>query len=350
MGFLSYYSLPKEPNFSIAPLDTSEAIERYFHGREAELQKIHSLQIGAGDYAMLLVGPDGSGKTSLLRKFLLQCQDYIYLAGDDIDDFDQVQTARVETMFKGEKGSAILSDLPPAPPVIRQLVLVLDGQDFLKNFTIDSLAKSCFDLRRKFTVPTILVYSCRDPLTELRDAFLDRRSKISRMFDELTELKPFGIEDSNAVNAILRKRLHLKKDTQLPFNSGALTLLDQFASGNIRELLRFTRTLMTNGFDDREPIPLTETFCTDFLVEQSINEIESDAERTIIKELEEKALTATDLARSKRFGSDRTVRRVLERLEERRFVVRETHKPGVKQPFLLTEKARLFLQRKRDSI
>ena len=190
------------------------------------------------------------------------------------------------------------------------------------------------------------IYSSRDPIGELMDAYEDPRSRISRTYDEKIVLQPFGIDNIEDIMDLLSKRFHLQMTSKLPFSKLSIQLLEQFASGNLRELLRSTRKLLEVGFEDREQIPFSDSYCTQYLVMAAVNQIENNTEYEILKKLNENPMSVGELAKLSQFGSERTVRRALDRLIERRFVKRDHTKPGVRQEYRLLDKAVILLKRR----
>lgn len=344
---LSYYGISKPPFLEITPLRSREDISCYFSGRTNELAAFRGLNTWGGKYAVLLTGSDGVGKTTLLRRILLDCPLSCYIKGDDVESLSDVGNATAEFQNADQSSTILVAELPQITKRTQgMLVVVLDGQDFLRRFDISAVATCCEYIRALVPQPATFIYSSRDPIDELKNAYHDARSRISRTFDEYIVLQPFGINSLMEINDLLIKRFHMDHGSQFPFSEKSMQILEQFASGNLRELLRNARKILQAGYQTKAKVPLEDSFCAGILVEAMGSQIENEVEFELLSHLMAGPMAVADLAKTKKFGSERTVRRALERLEERRFVVRDHSKPGIRQEFSLLDKAELLLLRR----
>ncbi|MFO7950626.1 MAG: hypothetical protein R6U36_09685 [Candidatus Fermentibacteraceae bacterium] len=347
MNILSYYGFDRPPFLEIGALDSSDKISMYFADRRKELSVLEGLNAWGGSFAAVLTGQDGVGKTTLLRRFLADCPLHCFIRGDDIRDLPQVEDTCAEFSVYGEMRRKPISRMHEiAGKSDDVMVVVLDGQDFLKSFNVDDVAAIGEYVNSTINSASTFVYSSRDPIDELREAFIDPSSRLSRIFDEHIVLQPFGLSGVEDIRDLLAKRFHVDDHNRLPLTDGALELLEQFASGNMRELLRLTRRLLEMGYQREVSCPLTREFCIEHLVDMAKKQIASPVEWKMLEMLREHPMAVPDFTKLEGFGSERTNRRALERLEERRFVERDHSRHGVRQEWRLTDKSVLLLSQK----
>ena len=348
MNILGYYKFIKPPFLEIGPLKSKEELANYFSGRKSELNELIRLNAWGGKYAALLTGSDGVGKTTLIRRFLSECSVSFYIKGEDIKNLSKIGEAEAEFNSKHISDMVVVSNIQSFveyKQIKETIVIILDGQDFLERFDILEVATCCDYIREMVPSKVNFIYSSRDPLDELTEAFKDSRSRLSRTFDEHITLLPLGIRRIEDIQELLSKRFHTDSGTEFPFSEKTIRILEQFSSGNLRELLRSTRKLLQAGYKDLEKAPLSDSFCTQYIVNEAGSQIDGEIEYEILSKLQVRPMSVKDFAQTNQFGSERTVKRVLERLEERRFITRDHTKIGVKQEFSLLDKALILLEK-----
>ena len=104
---------------------------------------------------------------------------------------------------------------------------------------------------------------------------------------------------------------------------------------------------MQTGFNNKEEIPLSYSFCKQFLSEIIEDQIENKIENKILTHLDKHPMAVGDLIEARLFNSERTARRALERLEDKRLIKREHSRPGLRQEYSLLEKGSLLLKRRK---
>lgn len=379
----SYFKLKKAPKISIHPLLKEEELS-FFIDREKEIEELSLYMSDEGFQNILISGPAGIGKTSLVSKVGVPRADFVridisyleenqsvleritiglldfasQLGGKGMDDLIETFYFATKEIALSEKKAK--AKIPMAEGSIEHKkglekarkeliigkelliekllgqiksrlgnnlpVIFLDESDHLP----EELQDKIFAIVEPLLVSSLckVIFSTR---REVRRVFqTDENSRYRARFMCDLEINPLRLSSSNGRTAreILDKKLahEAAGGYQYPFDSEFDRYIEIVSNGNLRELLRYTYLVMTEAILRKLPLPISANSACEILAERGFLISDMDIkDYHILKLLENEALSPSDENLQSRTNLKRsTLNKKLGELEGKRLLGKDT--------------------------
>jgi hypothetical protein len=331
-----YYNFAEAPFLSTEPLTDGSDMPLFF-GRTKEIKLVHAYLQGGAKKTVLLTGTPGVGKTTFICRLLHSDEGFIRF--NLSREIERIRNFGVTDIINEYIG--ILSEKN------HRIYLFLDETDFFNGKDIDGLITFFKQFKENLSQNSALVVAYRDIDGKLSDQYNNAESLVRSTFTNFHELKPLTEINSTNLQMMVRERFKRgkpRKEFNFPLANNACHTIVGLSGGNFRILLQYLEEVLIQGSINDEKIPLSDDFVKESIFKKFDEaNIDTKDEFEVLNFLKKSPSHLSD-PKFKKLHPKSTLHDILQGLEKRYFVKRDTKKRGVKQIYSITPKAEIALE------
>jgi hypothetical protein len=335
-GWWEHYNFDEEPFLSTEPITEGSDMPLFF-GRSKEIKLVDAYLRGKTKKTVLLTGAPGVGKTTFICRLL-----------HSDDGFIRFNLSKEITRIENVGVTEIINEyIDILLEKNHRIYFFLDETDFFNSKDINGLVTLFKQFKENLPQNSALVAANRDIDGKFSDEYNNAESLVRLTFTNNHELKPLIESNSTNLQEIVEERFKRGKPRErfkFPLAKNACHTIVGLSGGNFRLLLQYLEEVLIQGSINNEKLPLSDEFVNESIFKKFDEaNIDTTDEREILNFLRKSPSHLSD-DKFQELQPKSTLHEILQGLEKKYFVKRDTKKRGVKQIYSITPKAEIALK------